>query len=296
MNLGAFAVVIAVARRTRSGEIDSYSGLGQTSPGLAVAMTVFLLSLAGIPPTAGWFAKFVMFRAVFDATTPSAIVLGVIAAVDAALYGDGGFFTRGQGAGRRGRDFVTSPEVGALYGALVARALDGFWDELDRPDPYLVVDAGAGRGRLAADVLASAPRCGPALRYVLVERSDALRAEQREMLVLEPFEDALGPLSPDDGRDSPVAHAGPIATSLGELPAVPFTGVVLANELLDNLPFRVVERRVDGWSEVRVGVTEGRFEEDVIPATVELAAEADRVASGQVPVGARLPVPTAMRD
>src|SRR5205814_1076466 len=206
MNLGAFAVVIAVARRTRSGEIDSYSGLGQTSPGLAVAMTVFLLSLAGIPPTAGWFAKFVMFRAVFDANTPSAIVLGVIAAVaspvaerihregpipfdafvDAALYGDGGFFTRAKGAGRRGRDFVTSPEVGTLYGALVARALDGFWDELDRPDPYLVVDAGAGRGRLAADVLASAPRCSPALRYVLVERSEALRAEQREMLVLEP--------------------------------------------------------------------------------------------------------------
>jgi NADH-quinone oxidoreductase subunit N len=85
MNLGAFAVVIAVARRTRSGEIDSYSGLGQTSPALAVAMTVFLLSLAGIPPTAGWFAKFVMFRAVFDANTPSAIVLGVIAAVASVI-------------------------------------------------------------------------------------------------------------------------------------------------------------------------------------------------------------------
>ncbi|MEX1009117.1 MAG: NADH-quinone oxidoreductase subunit N [Acidimicrobiia bacterium] len=85
MNLGAFAVVIAVARRTRSGEIESYAGLGQTSPGLALAMTLFLLSLAGIPPTAGWFAKFVMFRAVFDANTPSAIVLGVIAAVASVI-------------------------------------------------------------------------------------------------------------------------------------------------------------------------------------------------------------------
>jgi NADH dehydrogenase [ubiquinone] 1 alpha subcomplex assembly factor 7 len=217
--------------------------------------------------------------------------------VDAALYGDGGFFTRAKGAGRRGRDFVTSPEVGTLFGALVARALDGFWDELQRPDPYLVVDAGAGRGRLAADVLAAEPRCGPALRYVLVERSEALRAEQRDLLVLEPFEDALGPAMPDDdGRASPVVHAGPIATSLGELPAVPVTGVVLANELLDNLPFRVVERRADGWWEVRVGVTEGAFEEDVIPAAPELAAEADHVASGDVPAGARLPVPTAMRD
>jgi len=81
MNLGAFAVVIAVARRTRSAEIESYSGLGQTSPGLAITMTIFLLSLAGIPPLAGWFAKFVMFRAVFDAHTASSVVLGVIAAV-----------------------------------------------------------------------------------------------------------------------------------------------------------------------------------------------------------------------
>jgi len=85
MNLGAFSVVMAVARRTRSGEIDSYSGLGQSNPGLALAMTIFLFSLAGIPPLAGWFAKFVMFRAVFDANTPSAIVLGVIAAVASVI-------------------------------------------------------------------------------------------------------------------------------------------------------------------------------------------------------------------
>jgi NADH-quinone oxidoreductase subunit N len=81
MNLGAFAVVIAVARRTRSAEIDSYAGLGQTAPGLAITMSLFLFSLAGIPPLAGWFAKFVMFRAVFDAHTASSVVLGVIAAV-----------------------------------------------------------------------------------------------------------------------------------------------------------------------------------------------------------------------
>jgi NADH-quinone oxidoreductase subunit N len=81
MNLGAFAVVIAVARRTGSGENDSYAGLGQTGPGLAITMTIFLFSLAGIPPFAGWFAKFVMFRAVIDANSPSAVTLGVIAAV-----------------------------------------------------------------------------------------------------------------------------------------------------------------------------------------------------------------------
>jgi NADH-quinone oxidoreductase subunit N len=85
MNLGAFAVVIAVARRTRSGEISSYSGLGQTAPVLALLMSAFLFALAGIPPLAGWFAKFVMFRAIFDAGTASAYTLGVIAAVNSVI-------------------------------------------------------------------------------------------------------------------------------------------------------------------------------------------------------------------
>jgi NADH-quinone oxidoreductase subunit N len=85
MNLGAFAVVIAWARRTGSAEISSYRGMGQAAPALAVVMTVFLMSLAGIPPLAGWFAKFVMFRAVFDAGTAWATVLGVIAAVNSVI-------------------------------------------------------------------------------------------------------------------------------------------------------------------------------------------------------------------
>jgi NADH-quinone oxidoreductase subunit N len=85
MNLGAFAVAIAVARRTGTAEIDSYSGLGQTAPWLGITLTIFLFSLAGMPPFAGWFAKFVMFRAVFAADSPSAVVLGVIAAVGSVI-------------------------------------------------------------------------------------------------------------------------------------------------------------------------------------------------------------------
>src|SRR5215211_1772974 len=105
--------------------------------------------------------------------------------VATALYDEeDGFFARGGGAGRAGRDFVTSPEVGVLFGALVARFLDRAWTELARPDPFVVVDAGAGRGRLAADVLRAEPECSSALRYVLVERSAALRAAQRDLLTL----------------------------------------------------------------------------------------------------------------
>ena len=74
-----------VARRTGNTEIESYSGLGRTSPWLAVTMTFFLFSLAGIPPFAGWFAKFVLFRAVLDANSPSAVVLGVIAALGSVV-------------------------------------------------------------------------------------------------------------------------------------------------------------------------------------------------------------------
>jgi NADH-quinone oxidoreductase subunit N len=85
MNLGAFAVVIAVARKTRSGEVASYSGLYEYAPGLTVLMTVFLFSLAGIPPLAGAWAKIFVFRAVLDSGTASAIALGVVAAVNAVI-------------------------------------------------------------------------------------------------------------------------------------------------------------------------------------------------------------------
>ena len=85
MNLGAFAVVIAVARRTRSGDISSYAGLYRQAPVLAVAMTAFMLSLAGVPFFAGWFAKFVMFKAVLDAGTAAAVTLGVIAALNSVV-------------------------------------------------------------------------------------------------------------------------------------------------------------------------------------------------------------------
>ncbi len=85
MNLGAFAVAIALARRTRSGEITSYGGLGQYAPGMALLMSIFMFSLAGIPPFAGWFAKLTMFRAALDANTPAATVLGAIAAVSSVI-------------------------------------------------------------------------------------------------------------------------------------------------------------------------------------------------------------------
>jgi NADH-quinone oxidoreductase subunit N len=85
MNLGAFSIVIAVARKTRSGEIASYGGLYEYAPGLAVLMTIFVFSLAGIPPLAGFWAKVFIFRAVIDAGTSWAVLLGVVAAVNSVI-------------------------------------------------------------------------------------------------------------------------------------------------------------------------------------------------------------------
>lgn len=85
MNLGAFAVVISVARKTRSGEISSYGGLFNYAPGLTAIMTAFLFSLAGIPPVGGWWAKFEIFRVLTDGGNPWGVGLAVIGAVNSVL-------------------------------------------------------------------------------------------------------------------------------------------------------------------------------------------------------------------
>ncbi len=88
MNLGAFAVVIAVSRKTHSGEIDSYGGLFTYAPGLTVLMTIFLFSLAGVPPLGGWIAKFSVFNALLSSGGGWAVTLAVIGAFNSviALY------------------------------------------------------------------------------------------------------------------------------------------------------------------------------------------------------------------
>jgi NADH-quinone oxidoreductase subunit N len=66
MNLGAFAVVIAVSRRSPGLLIGDFAGLARRAPLLAVGMTVFMVSLAGVPPTGGFWAKIFIFTAAID--------------------------------------------------------------------------------------------------------------------------------------------------------------------------------------------------------------------------------------
>src|SRR3546814_11304191 len=86
MNLGAFAVVLAVARKTRSAEIDTWGGLFEYAPGLSVLMSLFLFSLAGIPPLGGWLAKFVIFKALVEPDlTVAGVTLAVVVAVNSVI-------------------------------------------------------------------------------------------------------------------------------------------------------------------------------------------------------------------
>lgn len=218
--------------------------------------------------------------------------------MEMALYNPGaGFFATGGAAGRKG-DFITSPEVGPLFGAVLARALDSWWTKLGQPDRYVVVEAGAGAGTLAAAIRVAAPACAPALHYVMVERSEALRARQAKAVPLEPPSGGFGAVDPEDeerpGSASPARRTGPTFTSLPELPARPFTGVVIANELLDNLPFHLLERG-ERWEEVLVGEDAGGLVEVLVPAPAPLAAEAERPAPA-VPDGARIPLQLAAQS
>jgi len=77
-NLGAFAIVIAIGNLIRSDEIEDYSGLNRRSPFLAFAMLVFLLSLAGVPPLAGFIGKLYIFVAAIKEGLYTLIIVGLI--------------------------------------------------------------------------------------------------------------------------------------------------------------------------------------------------------------------------
>jgi NADH-quinone oxidoreductase subunit N len=82
MNLGAFFVVMLIANKIGSEEIDEYDGMGYKAPLLAVSLAVFLISLTGLPPTAGFIAKLYLFIALVDAKM---IVVAIIALLNTVV-------------------------------------------------------------------------------------------------------------------------------------------------------------------------------------------------------------------
>ncbi len=174
-----------------------------------------------------------------------------------ALYGEGGFYQDGGKAGRRG-DFITSPEVGPLFAAVVARYIDDCWNELGCPDSFDVVEVGAGPGTLARGVFDAQPACLSAMKYVAVEISETQRA-----------------LHPDFVESDEV------------FPNRNIHGVVLANELLDNLPFKLFV--YDGaWKEAFVALEDsGKLVE-----VLRQVDEVHEVLPKSAPLGSRAPIQT----
>ncbi|GEP00817.1 NADH-quinone oxidoreductase subunit NuoN [Methylobacterium haplocladii] len=87
MTLGAFAVLLALRRKNQMFEtIDDLSGLSRTHPWLAFSLAAMMFSLAGIPPLAGFFAKFYVFAAAIKAGLVTLAVIGVVTSVVGAFY------------------------------------------------------------------------------------------------------------------------------------------------------------------------------------------------------------------
>ena len=171
-----------------------------------------------------------------------------------ALYdSDSGYYARAARRSGRAGDFFTSVDVGPIFGELLATQIiemaaittinaEHAEHAEHAEKTFDVVEAGAGNGRLSADILRAIRRQDPALyerlRLHLVEVSADARAAQRE---------TLGDVSER------------LSSSSADLPAS-FTGVLLANELLDALPTHQVVMRPDGLREVFVDLDRDRPE------------------------------------
>ena len=178
--------------------------------------------------------------------------------MEQALYAPGGFYEEPP-VGREGH-FVTSPHVHPVFGALLASGLRAAWEQLERPDPFPVIEVGAGDGTLARQLLEALADDVP-VAYTAVERSPGARALLAEL-----------PIRVASRLEEPVEN-----------------GCLLANELLDNLPFRWVRGAAAGLVEVRIDLSGDRLVRVDTPCDDDLAALAPSLVRGEeaaVPIGA----------
>ena len=156
-----------------------------------------------------------------------------------------GYYSRPEA--QRFADFYTSVDVHPIFGRLLARQLAEMWQVLGCPAEFFAVEAGAGTGRLAAQILDFAARELPdfyeALRYVAVEQSPARCAAH----------DAAFGAHVSAGR----------AVSAAQLPQEIAAGCVVSNELLDALPVHRVVVKSGVLREVYVGLRAGRAREEM---------------------------------
>ncbi|MEA2002344.1 MAG: SAM-dependent methyltransferase [Actinomycetota bacterium] len=171
-----------------------------------------------------------------------------------ALYGEDGFFATGPVRSSEMGDFLTSPEVSPWFGRIVGRCVAAAVAGMERPH---LIEVGAGTGSLLASLLESTDA---QVEAWAVEASPMAREALRSIL----------------GKER-------VTASLDEVPQGQ-SGVILANELIDNLPVSLAVRRGDGWDEHLV-VTDGEsFDYVSAPARPQVAAWAEDF-GGAVPEG-----------
>jgi SAM-dependent MidA family methyltransferase len=163
--------------------------------------------------------------------------------MEIALYHpEFGYYAKSTRQVGRSGDFFTSVSVGPLFGRLLARRLLKWWHQSGTPDPWRIIEIGAHDGTLAADVLREIRQLDPtgfsALEYVISEPLPLLQSAQRE--TLRDFENTR------------------IVESTGDL--TPLPGIAFGNEILDALPFHVIEQVGGEWRECRVDHVDDRFD------------------------------------
>jgi SAM-dependent MidA family methyltransferase len=175
--------------------------------------------------------------------------------MERALYEPGlGYYRRAVAGPGRDGDFLTAPETHPIFGRALSRQLDEVWRRLDRPPVFVVREHGAGTGSLAVAILDGLAADGSALL-------DAIRYQ--------PVEVEAARLETFAGRLAAAGHATRVESGAGGS----FTGVVLANEVLDALPVHRVRQTADRLEELFVDWDGTRFvDRPANPSTAALAA------------------------
>lgn len=160
--------------------------------------------------------------------------------METALYHENaGYYNRPTMTIGDGGDFFTSPMVHPIFGACVARQIHQFWRLMGSPEPFYILEMGAGVGTLAVDLLKTSqqdPQYYEAIRYLIVEQGRRLRKKQFQHAREQGVDLKIGWV---DSLDEVKAH-----------PKVgPFVGVIVTNELFDALPVHRLQRTEDGYGE-----------------------------------------------
>lgn len=153
--------------------------------------------------------------------------------MELALYASGlGYYSGGSAKLGKDGDFTTAPEITSLFGATLAE----FAADVAAGAPVRILEFGAGTGKLAHDLLEALERRGtPAVSYVIVELSAELRERQQRAL------------------------AGRPEVSWLQVPPAAFSGLVIANEVLDAMPVPLLVRRDGRWFERGITIDGERF-------------------------------------